>query len=74
MKLDLLVTLGKNVAELSLANTATMAHCQSSADAIVSLVAFIIFVVMALICLILVACADSDENYSTVIGVDLGAT
>ncbi|KAH7333734.1 heat shock protein 70 [Rhizoctonia solani] len=37
-------------------------------------VAFIIFAVIAAICLIPVARADDDKNYGTVIGIDLGTT
>ncbi|CAE6474204.1 unnamed protein product [Rhizoctonia solani] len=37
-------------------------------------VAFIIFAVIAAICLIPVARADEDKNYGTVIGIDLGTT
>ncbi|CAE6451364.1 hypothetical protein ACGC1H_004126 [Rhizoctonia solani] len=37
-------------------------------------VAFILFAVIAAICLIPVARADDDKNYGTVIGIDLGTT
>jgi heat shock protein 5 len=37
-------------------------------------VVFILFAVIAAICLVPVARADDDKNYGTVIGIDLGTT
>ncbi|KAG8724237.1 ATPase with role in protein import into the ER [Ceratobasidium sp. 395] len=51
-----------------------MAPSRSSARTMVSTVAFALFAVMALICLVPVARADEDKNYGTVIGIDLGTT
>ena len=51
-----------------------MAPSRSSARTMVSSVAFLIFAIMALICLVPVARADHDKNYGTVIGIDSGTT
>ncbi|QRW13851.1 heat shock protein HSP70 family protein [Ceratobasidium sp. AG-Ba] len=51
-----------------------MAPSRSSARAMVSSVAFILFAIMAAICLVPVARADDDKNFGTVIGIDLGTT
>ncbi|KAB5591765.1 glucose-regulated protein [Ceratobasidium theobromae] len=51
-----------------------MAPSRSRARLTASSVMFLLFAVMAAICLVPVARADDDKNYGTVIGIDLGTT